>query len=129
MNSKERTVILFLCITLFIGASVSFLRNHQVKKSLKVIEDRRSDNDVTIQHNQNYAIVDNNIHSKGSNIININTASKRELEALSGIGPVLAQRIIDYREKNGGFKSKEELLKISGIGPKKFTAIKDKIRI
>jgi len=62
-------------------------------------------------------------------IININTASQAQLESLPGIGPVTAEKIIQYRSSNGPFARKEDLLDISGIGPKKFEAIKDLIDI
>lgn len=59
--------------------------------------------------------------------ININTASAAELEALPGIGPVLAQRIIDYRQANGPFGRLEDIKKVKGIGDKTFEDLKDLI--
>ncbi|GAA3914138.1 helix-hairpin-helix domain-containing protein [Litoribacillus peritrichatus] len=50
--------------------------------------------------------------------VNINNASKEELESLKGIGPVLAERIIQYREENGGFSEVHQLAEISGISDK-----------
>lgn len=59
--------------------------------------------------------------------VNINTANKEALSVLSGIGPVTAERIIEYREKVGSFKSIEEITKVKGIGEKTFLKIKDSI--
>lgn len=61
--------------------------------------------------------------------VNINTATAAELEALPNIGPVLAQRIIDYREQNGAFNSIEELKSVSGIGDKTYEKLLDYITV
>ena len=61
--------------------------------------------------------------------ININRATAKQLDALDGIGPVIAQRIVDYRKKNGSFISVDDLQKVSGIGAAKFAQIKAKVRI
>ena len=52
--------------------------------------------------------------------ININTADVRLLDDIPGVGPVLAQRIVDYRQQNGLFSSPEEIQDVSGIGPKTY---------
>lgn len=57
--------------------------------------------------------------------INVNTAGAAELMDLPGIGEVLAQRIVDYREKYGLFRSLEELMEVSGIGEKRLEGIRD----
>ncbi|HND47602.1 MAG TPA: ComEA family DNA-binding protein, partial [Anaerolineales bacterium] len=67
--------------------------------------------------------------SSGSSqdLININTASVEELDSLPGIGPTIAQRIIDYRDENGPFQTIEDILNVSGVGPSTFDQIKDLI--
>lgn len=62
-------------------------------------------------------------------LVNINTATSGELDSLDGIGTTYAQRIIDYREANGGFKSIDEIKDVKGIGDKTFEKIKDRICI
>jgi competence protein ComEA len=61
--------------------------------------------------------------------ININRATARQLDALDGIGPVIAARIVEYRKVNGSFLSVDDLQKVSGIGAAKFAQIKTKVRI
>jgi competence protein ComEA len=61
------------------------------------------------------------------NKININTATLEELIQLKRIGPKYAQRIIEFREKNGPFEKVEDIMKVSGIGEKTLEANKDRI--
>ena len=65
----------------------------------------------------------------GDGRININTASKNELMDLPGIGPSLAENIIEYRNNNGVFRSIEDIMNVSGIATGRFEKIKDKITI
>lgn len=60
-------------------------------------------------------------------VINLNTATIKELETLPGIGPALAQRIVAFRTERHGFKRVEELLAIPGISQKKWKAIREKV--
>ncbi len=61
--------------------------------------------------------------------LNINTASQAELEALPGIGPAIAQRIIEYREANGPFPTIEAIQNVPGIGPATFEEIRELITV
>ncbi len=61
--------------------------------------------------------------------VNINTATKEELMTLDGIGEVLAEHILAYRNQYGGFDSLEELMQVSGIGEKRFAAIQPYITL
>ena len=62
-------------------------------------------------------------------LIDINTASVTDLDALDGVGPSTAQKIIDYRTENGGFKTIDEIKNVPGIGDAKFAAMKDAITV
>ena len=65
----------------------------------------------------------------GDDRVNLNTASVSELEGLPGIGPSLAERIVEYREKNGPFSSVDELDNVEGIGPGKLKSLKERVTI
>lgn len=61
--------------------------------------------------------------------LNINTATPAQLEALPGLGKAVAERIVEYREKNGNFKKVEDLMNVKGIGEKSFLKLKPLITV
>ncbi|MFC6355811.1 ComEA family DNA-binding protein [Luethyella okanaganae] len=67
--------------------------------------------------------------SAGGGLVNLNRATAVELESLPRIGPSLAQRILDWRDANGGFSSVDELRNVTGIGDKTFDGLKDRVAV
>lgn len=61
--------------------------------------------------------------------ININDATAAELETLTGVGPVTAEKIVEYREQNGGFDTAEELTEVDGIGPATFKKLSSEVTV
>jgi competence protein ComEA len=61
--------------------------------------------------------------------VSLNTATADQLDELDGVGPATAQKILDWRKEHGGFRSVDDLKQIGGIGPKRFEALKDKVRM
>jgi competence protein ComEA len=61
--------------------------------------------------------------------VNLNTATQAQLEALPGVGPKAAQRILDYRKQNGSFKKIEDLMNVKGFGEKTFLKLKPMLTV
>jgi competence protein ComEA len=61
--------------------------------------------------------------------VNLNTATAEQLATIPGVGQKMAERIIDYRQKNGGFKKVEDLMNVSGVGEKSFLKMKPLITV
>ena len=61
--------------------------------------------------------------------VNLNTATPEQLDSLPGVGPVLAQRILDWRSDSGPFTSVEQLREVTGIGESKFAQLKDRVTV
>jgi competence protein ComEA len=62
-------------------------------------------------------------------IVNINTATQAQLESLPGLGAKAAERILEYRQKNGQFKKVEDLMNVKGIGEKSFLKLKPRLTV
>jgi competence protein ComEA len=124
MNPKERTVLVFLIAVALAGAAVSAWHHHRLQRNLEIIQSAihapqpaPDSTQSAVRNPQSAALID------------LNTASAGEFDLLPGIGPALAQRIIEYRTAHGGFKAVDELRQVSGIGPKKLEAIKDRVTV
>ena len=101
-----------------------------LKDGQKIIIPYKISNQVTVESDKNISKNIEEVYSSSSSPsdqININTADDNTLQSLPGIGPVLSQKIIDYRNQNGLFEVIDDIKDVSGIGEKKFEGIKDLI--
>jgi competence protein ComEA len=67
--------------------------------------------------------------SPGDSLVDLNTATLEQLETLPGVGPVLGQRIIDWRTEHGRFSTVDELLEVSGIAEARFADLAPRVRV
>jgi comEA protein len=102
LTSSERRVLIFIIVVLLVGSTGVFLRPVPAQET---------------ETDENFT----------SFPINLNTATEKELIFLPGIGEVMAKRIVEYRIRNNGFKTEEEIMNVKGIGKAKFEKIKDQI--
>lgn len=117
---QERRALLFMIAFLLIGTGVTLYKrqNPSFAPQLK---------DSTNQEETGSSLAGPDEVLRGK--INLNTASKRELESLPGIGPVYAERIIAYRSEKGPFRNKEDLMRVKGIGEKRYQSLMDHITV
>lgn len=113
---EERKLLLFVIVTLVIGALVEHLSTPEVYTIL-------SKESGSVENQSD--MVKKSSPESAADPLDINHASADDLVTLKGIGPTLAGRIVEAREKIGGFHTIDEIMSISGIGPKKFAAIRE----
>jgi len=115
VNPRERAVLIFLTATFLAGAGITLVRRHvrarQAAASPIVVEG-------TVEAGP-----------PSDRPVDLNQARRYELEALPGIGPVLAGRILDYRARHDGFREVGELRSIPGIGPKRYSALVELVSV
>jgi comEA protein len=122
-TQRERRVLLFLAGILLLGLLIKEGRNFARKSSAADPAKREAS---AARFEEGYAKYlatagtedDNLAPGRFEQRIDINHADWEELQQLSGIGPVLAKKIVDYRDKNGYFQTVQDLIKVKGIGPK-----------
>lgn len=103
-------------------------KNEKIEAGAYIIAN--SGNNVLVEDGKNNSNTNSSKSTKGANQkVNINSANQTELETLPGIGPSLAQRIIEYRKSNGKFEKIEDIQNVKGIGDSKYSNIKEKICI
>jgi competence ComEA-like helix-hairpin-helix protein len=117
MSRIERAVIIILILLISLSLGLSYYKKI-LQKPVEVVQVNLAEESELAQ---------NTIEAR--RIVNINTADAYTLTKLPGIGPAIARRIIEYRQKNLRFNSPQDLLKIKGIDHKKFQSLKDYIRI
>lgn len=104
-----------------------------VEDGMKIRIPSNSEGNVTedyITEDNGKGVIMSEESSNSSNlIVNINTANETELEQLPGIGPSISSKIVEYRNKNGKFKSIEDIKNVTGIGDSKFDKIKEYIKV
>lgn len=123
MNPREKAVLVFLTLTFLVGAGIGYVRRADLAKKAALAPVR------VLNPADTLGTCDSEEPGDEESLLDLNSARKYQLEGLPGIGPVLAQRIIDYRDKHGGFKTVAQLREVSGIGPKRYAALAELVTV
>ena len=117
LERLERSILVFLVAALVLGIAISALRKIHPPAV------------VTIEkfNVERYKSANYNLDISGESI-DINSASAEDLEKIKGIGPMIAARIVEYRDQNGAFVSIDDIKNVKGVGVALFEKIKNKIK-
>lgn len=124
----RKTEIVFIIITLVaICATVIITNGNSSSCEITTVQSEQSESEKQDTQIETSSV--ENSSTPDMELININTATKNELSGLNGIGEVIAQRIIDFRDKYGEFTCKEDIMDVKGIGIGTYSKIQDSICI
>ena len=124
LTTSERRIILFLAATLLIGSGIRLYR--ATYQTQPAFDYRASDSTfAALSSHLDDAAQDSAAATAQNGKLNLNKATKKQLDALPGIGEVTAERIIMFRDEHGPFRSLDDLTHVKGITKKKLEKFKD----
>jgi comEA protein len=121
-TSQEIKVLILLLVTLLLGSGITLYKRTHPQFATELVVVKKEANSTS-------QVQSPSPHQAKERQININQASAAQLQLLSGVGPVLSQRIVEYRESQGPFEKIEDLMQVPGIGAKTFLKIKDLLTV
>jgi competence ComEA-like helix-hairpin-helix protein len=132
LTQTEKRIILFLSVTLLVGVGIKLYKqtisaqpsfDYHVQDSIFTARSAVTDDSLTVRASG--VSINAGVKTQvSSNIINLNTATLEQLDALPGVGKVIAERILQRRDSVGRYTSVEELLLVKGMSKKKLNQIK-----
>lgn len=108
--------------------NLAYILDDGTKINIPSINDEYSQEEI-VSDDGGTAIAEEFSNDGSNSLININTATETELETLPGIGPTIANKIVEYRKENGNFNTIEDIKNVSGIGESKYASIEELITI
>jgi competence ComEA-like helix-hairpin-helix protein len=120
VNRREQAVLLLVTAAFLVGTGIAYYRRAEFRHQAAL---------SPIAVGQDTPAVPVPDSAAAPPPVDLNQATPHQLDGLPGIGPALAGRIIEYRQRKGGFHSVSELRNISGIGEKRYSAMKDLVTV
>jgi competence protein ComEA len=120
LTPQETRILTFLVAALIIGSALSLYQHRHALPPVELVVGSQSQSG---QANLIDSTSSRSLSDSTREKVDINVATQAELQSLPGIGPSLAQRIVDYRQAHGPFSSPEEITQVRGIGPKTYQKI------